>query len=307
MPPHTVDSPTPSTPGSAPRNASSASSQPRSSVQQASKQCGVHPDTCVIAIASGKGGVGKTTTAVNLGFALSDKGFKVGILDADLFGPSIPLLVSRTEPIEHPRATDVVVPPTFAGVKVISIAMFQKKQSPNVWRGPMAGSMVKQFFTNVQWGELDYLLIDYPPGTSDIQLTLSQVARLTGAVLVTTPQDVALLDVEKAMAMLAMTKVPIIGIIETMSHFICSNCQTQHYLFLSGGGEKLAKKYDVPMLAQIPMESRIALTSDRGLPLVRRFPQADGAVAYVKAAESIISKTSKATEANDDNFHLRWK
>lgn len=299
---NTADSSTPSTPrADNPAQSSQAKHQRTPSGQPST---GVHRDTRVIAIASGKGGVGKTTTAVNLAFALADKGHKVGILDADLFGPSIPLLVSRTEPIEHPQQASVVTPPTFAGVKVISIAMFQKKQSPNVWRGPMAGSMVKQFFTNVQWGKLDYLLIDYPPGTSDIQLTLSQIANIAGAVLVTTPQDVALLDVEKAMAMFALTKVPIIGIIETMSHFVCSNCQAEHYLFLSGGGEKLAKKYNVPLLAQIPMESRIALTSDRGLPLVRRYPQAKGSIAYTQAADSIIAKVGSTAE--DESFRLQW-
>ena len=267
---------------------------------------GVQAGTSVLAIASGKGGVGKSTTAVNLAFALADKGRKVGVLDADVTSPSVPMLVSRVEPLEHPKDSTAVYPPVFAGVKVISIAMFQRQQRANVWRGPMAGSMVKQLLNSIHWGELDYLLLDYPPGTSDIQLTLSQSTIITGAIMVTTPQDVALQDVEKAMAMFAMTKVPVLGIIETMSSFVCSNCQEEHYLFLQGGGNKLATKHNLPLLAQIPLEANIALTTDRGIPIVRQFPKAKGSVAYRKATDQLEALVA-IKQTNKGGYHFTWQ
>jgi len=264
----------------------------------------------VVAIASGKGGVGKSTTAVNIAYALADKGLAVGLLDADIFGPSIPLMTARVEPVIYPKhSTNPVQPPQLGGVKVISIAMFQTRQQANILRGPMAAAVIRQFLGQVAWGKLDYLIIDYPPGTSDIQLTLSQAVALSGAVLVTTPQDVALRDVEKALSLFATTSVPVLGIVETMSSFICDGCQKEHHVFLSAGGEKLARKANVPLLGEIPLETNVVLTSDRGIPMVRQFPNSMSAVAYRKTVDQIEAQLTEVTAADDKmpNFHLVWQ
>lgn len=261
----------------------------------------------IVAIASGKGGVGKSTTAVNIAYALAEKGLAVGLLDADIFGPSIPRMTARIEPVDYQQQQGTsIVPPSFGGVKIISIAMFQTKDRPNILRGPMAGAVIKQFLSEIQWGKLDYLIIDYPPGTSDIQLTLSQVAKIDGAVLVTTPQDVAINDVEKAMSLFKTTRVAILGIIETMSYFICDSCQHRHHPLLSGGGEKLAKQANVPLLAQIPQETSVALTSDRGIPIVLQYQNSQSSIEYRKAVDQIEIKL--ADGKNDGyGFHLVWR
>lgn len=263
----------------------------------------------VVAIASGKGGVGKSTTAVNIAYALADKGLAVGLLDADIFGPSIPLMTARVEPVVYPKnSTNPVQPPQLGGVKVISIAMFQTRQRANILRGPMAAAVIRQFLGQVEWGKLDYLIIDYPPGTSDIQLTLSQAVSLSGAVLITTPQDVALRDVEKALSLFATTSVPVLGIVETMSRFICDGCQKEHHVFLSAGGEKLARKAKVPLLGEIPLETNVVLTSDRGIPIVRQYPNSMSAVAYRKAVDQIEAQlTTVAAGDTLPNFHLVWQ
>ncbi len=264
----------------------------------------------VIAIASGKGGVGKSTTAVNIAYALADKGLAVGLLDADIFGPSIPLLTARVEPVVYPRDNSHPVrPPELGGVKVISVAMFQTRQKANILRGPMAAAVIKQFLEQVAWGRLDYLIVDYPPGTSDIQLTLSQAVAFSGAVLITTPQDVALRDVEKALGLFATTNVPVLGIIETMSSFVCDGCQKEHHVFLSAGGEKLARKANVPLLGKIPLATNVALTSDRGIPIVLQYPNATSAIAYRKAVEQIEAQLAAAVAADDKmhSFHLVWQ
>ena len=264
----------------------------------------------VVAIASGKGGVGKSTTAVNVAYTLADKGLAVGLLDADIFGPSIPMMTARVEPVVYPKnSTSPVQPPQLGGVKVISIAMFQTRQKSNILRGPMAAAVIKQFLGQVEWGKLDYLIIDYPPGTSDIQLTLSQAVAISGAVLVTTPQDVALLDVEKALGLFATTRVPVLGIVETMSSFICDGCQKEHHIFLSTGGEKLALKANVPLLGKIPLETNVVLTSDRGIPIVRQYPNSMSAIAYRKAVDQIEVQLTTVTTANAtmQNFHLVWQ
>ncbi len=264
----------------------------------------------VIAIASGKGGVGKSTTAVNIAYALADKGLAVGLLDADIFGPSIPVMTARVEPVVYPKgSSSPVQPPQLGGVKVISIAMFQTRQKTNIWRGPMAAAVIRQFLGQVAWGKLDYLIIDYPPGTSDIQLTLSQAVKLSGAVLVTTPQDVALRDVEKALGLFTTTRVPVLGIVETMSSFICDGCQKEHHIFLSAGGEKLARKANVPLLGKIPLETNVVLTSDRGIPMVRQYPNSMSASAYRKTADQIEAQLTTVSAAGDtvQGFHLVWQ
>ena len=264
----------------------------------------------IVAIASGKGGVGKSTTAVNIAYTLANKGLAVGLLDADIFGPSIPQMTARVEPVAYPKTnTNPVQPPTLGGVKVISIAMFQTQQKANILRGPMAAAVIRQFLGQVEWGKLDYLIIDYPPGTSDIQLTLSQAVTLSGAVLVTTPQDVALRDVEKALGLFATTNVPVLGVVETMSSFICDGCQKEHHIFLSAGGEKLAKKANVPLLGKIPLEANVVLTSDRGIPIVSQYPNSMSAIAYYKTAEQLEVQLATVTTAQDkvQNFHLVWQ
>ena len=262
----------------------------------------------IVAVASGKGGVGKSTTAVNVAYTLAEKGLAVGLLDADIFGPSIPRMTARIEPVDYQQQQGTtVVPPSIGGVKVISIAMFQTKDRPNILRGPMAGAVIKQFLSQIQWGKLDYLIIDYPPGTSDVQLTLSQVAKISGAIIVTTPQDVAINDVEKAIAMFKTTRVAILGIIETMSYFICEACQHRHHPLLSGGGEKLAKQAKVPLLAQIPQEASVALTSDRGIPIVLQYSKSQSSIEYRKAVNQIEIQLAENKTPNNDDFGFVWR
>ena len=173
----------------------------------------------------------------------------------------------------------------------------------------MAAAVIKQFLGQVAWGKLDYLIIDYPPGTSDIQLTLSQAVAISGAVLVTTPQEVALRDVEKALGLFATTNVPVLGIVETMSSFICDGCQKEHHIFLSAGGEKLASKANVPLLGKIPLAANVALTSDRGIPIVLQYPNSLSAIAYRKAVDQIEAQLTTAATADDKmhDFHLVWQ
>lgn len=262
----------------------------------------------LIAVASGKGGVGKSTTAVSLAWALASKGSSVGILDADVYGPSIPLMTAAPNPVG--QRDGLIVPPQVDGIKIISIGMFASGSKAAMLRGPMAGTVIKQFLTQVAWGELDYLVIDYPPGTGDIQLTLSQVAPITGAVIVTTPQEVALIDVRKAVAMFNTLKVPVIGVIETMSYFVCDGCAKRHYIFRQGGGEKLAREVGVPLLGQIPMLAEMAESCDSGRPLVASRPDTPVSAAYAEAAGKLAAQVSilHATEAGAlTNFSIVWK
>ena len=290
------------------KNDDSANRQALQSKRPASTRSpavGISPTTKVVAVASGKGGVGKSTTAVNLAFSLAKLGFKVGLLDADILCPSIPVMIARVKSHLDSRSQEEIVPPVFEGVKVVSVAMFQRSSTQaNIWRGPMAASMVKQFISRVSWGELDYLLIDYPPGTSDIQLTLSQVATISAALIVTTPQDISLADVEKTISMFNTTRVPVAGVIENMSYFLCSSCSEKHHLFLHGGGEKLAHKYDIPLLACIPLESAVALTADRGVPIVNQYPDSHSAMAYNEVSLK-IQDLIKTDDCYDFNFV--WK
>lgn len=263
----------------------------------------------IIAVASGKGGVGKSTTAVNLAFALARTGAKVGILDADVYGPSIPKMVKITKPASMAGET-TMVPPEADGVKVISSAMFATGERAQILRGPMAGNVAKQFLTQVQWGELDYLVIDYPPGTGDIQLTISQTAPITGAVLVTTPQEVALIDVRKAIDMFKTLKVPVLGVIETMSYFVCDGCDKRHHIFREGGGQRLATEYGVAFLGGIPLDPTVAVGSDEGKPQVVAQPHTLSAKAYTEASGTLARQVSILNARNDgalEQFTLTWK
>lgn len=221
----------------------------------------------IIAVASGKGGVGKSSTTLQLAMALKDTGASVGILDADVYGPSMVLMTGCAATASSRKAEsgeDLVVPVDFEGISVISTAMFASASQATILRGPMASSIIKQYLTQVDWGELDYLLIDFPPGTGDIQLTLAQCAEITGGVVVSTPQEVALIDARKAVAMFETLKVPVIGVVENQSYFICDGCDKKHFIYGSSGGRKIARQYGVPLLGQVPFYPKITELLDRG-------------------------------------------
>ena len=223
-----------------------------------------------IAVASGKGGVGKSTVAVNLAVALAMDGAKVGLVDADVYGPSIPLMFGIHE---RPKLLENKLQPLERyGVKVMSIGFLVDPMDAVIWRGPMASGAVKQFMSDVQWGELDYLIFDLPPGTGDIQLTLVQTIPLTGAVIVTTPQDVALADAKKGLVMFNKVNVPILGIVENMSYFICSHCGQQENIFDNGGGKRTAEELHVPFLGEIPIDTKVRMGGDKGNPIVHGEP-----------------------------------
>ncbi len=262
----------------------------------------------IIAVASGKGGVGKSTTSVNLAYALAARGSKVGLLDADVYGPSIPLMTKPESPSQS--NSNLINPPLAGGVKIMSIGLFAGGEKATIVRGPMASGVIKQFLTQVNWGELDYLIIDYPPGTGDIQLTISQTAPITGAVVVTTPQDVALIDVRKAIAMFDTMKVPVLGVVETMSHFICDGCDKKHYIFKSGGGLKVAKEFGLNFLGEIPLEPQVAITSDKGIPSVKADSTTPASRAYIEVAGAVASQVSIIHEAYKDalnHFIVEWQ
>jgi ATP-binding protein involved in chromosome partitioning len=228
----------------------------------------------IIAVASGKGGVGKSTVTTNLAVALAQAGAKVGLIDADIYGPSIPTMFNCEfeQPIvKQVNGKNIIIPIEQYGVKLISIGFLTPPDSAVVWRGPMASSALKQFFSDAEWGELDYLLIDLPPGTSDIHLTLVQTVPVTGAVIVTTPQKVALADANKGLSMFRQPQinVPILGIIENMAYFTPEELpDNKYYIFGKDGGKKLSEKYDVPLLGQIPLVQGIRESGDSGLPAV---------------------------------------
>ena len=232
-----------------------------------------------IAVASGKGGVGKSTVAVNLAVALAKDGAKVGLIDADIYGPSIPLMLGVTEKpdIIQDEGKARLIPLDAYGLKMISIGLLVDDNAPLIWRGPMASGAIKQFMTDVAWGELDYLVFDMPPGTGDIQLTLVQTIPLTGAVIVTTPQEVSLIDARKALKMFERVKVPVIGLIENMSYFIAPDTKKKYDIFGSGGGEKVSKEINVPFLGGIPINPQIREGGDKGIPIVFDIPDSNEA------------------------------
>lgn len=260
----------------------------------------------VLAIASGKGGVGKSTVTVNLACALAKQGARVGLLDADIYGPSQSMMLGVDEDPEM-DSQKRVYPPVARGIKVISMAMFADEAV--VWRGPMASQMVQNFVRQVEWGELDYLLIDMPPGTGDIQLTLTQTAPITGAVIVTTPQDVALLDAKKGLRMFEKVSVPVLGVIENMSFFICDQCGKQHDIFKSDGGKRISRSTGVPFLGQIPIEPRIAKGGDSGEPIVHMAADSASAQAFTAIAGRLAAELSVLNSRDSAaliDFKLEW-
>ena len=255
-----------------------------------------------IAIASGKGGVGKSTVTVNLAIALALAGAKVGLLDADVYGPSMPLMLDlqgqqpqvRTIPSAVPgeRGGQQLIPLEAHGIKVMSIGFLTDPDKAVIWRGPMASQLINQFINDVDWGDLDYLLIDMPPGTGDIHLTLTQRLPLSGAVIVTTPQDVALADAVKGLQMFQEVQVPILGIIENMSYFICPGCGERTAIFGEGGGESIAERYNVPLVGQIPLARTIREAGDSGQPIVIADAHSPQAAAFRQSAQAIASRLS---------------
>lgn len=248
----------------------------------------------IIAVASGKGGVGKSTVAANLAVALSKTGAKVGLIDADIYGPSIPTMFnceSEQPHVKQVSGRNIIIPIEQYGVKLMSIGFLAPPDSAVVWRGPMASSALKQFFGDADWGELDYLLIDLPPGTSDIHLTLVQTVPVTGAVIVTTPQKVALADAMKGLAMFKQPQinVPVLGIIENMAYFTPEELpDNKYYIFGKDGGKSLSEKYDVPLLGQIPLVQGIRESGDSGLPAVLK--EGPAASAFQELAENLARK-----------------
>src|SRR6201993_584249 len=220
----------------------------------------------LVAIASGKGGVGKTTVAVNLALALVKLGHKVGLLDADVYGPNVPIMLGTTQ---EPLATmdKRIVPVEVAGLKMISMGLLNPGDKPMIWRGPMLHSVITQFLRSVQWGELDHLIVDLPPGTGDVQLSLIQNVPLTGAVLVTTPSTVALADVRKAIEMFRQVNVEVLGVVENMSYFACPHCQNRVDVFGHGEGRRIAEAYGVPLLGEIEIDPGIRVGGDTGKPV----------------------------------------
>jgi ATP-binding protein involved in chromosome partitioning len=256
----------------------------------------------VIAVASGKGGVGKSTTSVNVALALAETGAKVGLMDGDVYGPNIPLMMGiRGKPQLHSE-DGKIVPARSYGLKLMSIGFFTDDDNPVIWRGPMVHGAIQQFLRDIDWGDLDYLVIDLPPGTGDAPLSLSQLIPLSGVVIVTTPQDVALQDVAKGMAMFQRLEVPVIGVVENMSYFICPTCSDRHEIFGSGGGERIARHFGVPFLGKVPLRPRVREGGDQGRPSVITDPQAPESEAFRAVAGAIAQQVSILAYANQGAF-----
>jgi len=252
----------------------------------------------IVAVASGKGGVGKSTTTVNVALAMAKAGFKVGVLDADIYGPSQGLMLGIAEG-SHPETMDEkwFVPIQAHGVSVMSMAFLVDANTPMVWRGPMAAGALQQMLLQTAWGELDYLFVDMPPGTGDIQLTLCQKAQVSGAIIVTTPQDLALLDARKGIEMFNKVKVPVLGIVENMSTHVCSQCNHEEAIFGAGGGAALAQEYGTELLASLPLSMAIRMLVDSGTPTVVAEPESAAANTYVQLAYSLVGKLDGTSQS----------
>jgi len=270
----------------------------RPHVSQVQKGLTPHPRIRnVVAVGSGKGGVGKSTTSVNLAVALQQLGARVGLLDADIYGPSVPAMMGLSGRPESPDNKSIEPPRAF-GVDTMSIGYLIDDETPMIWRGPMATSAMTQFFNDTLWDDLDVLLIDLPPGTGDIQLTLTQKIPLAGAVIVTTPQDIATLDARKALKMFEKVEVPVLGIVENMAVHTCSNCGHVEHLFGAGGGEKMAAQYGVPLLGALPLQIDIREQGDAGTPITAAQPDSTAAQAYRVAATRLLEELAKRPRAS---------
>ena len=253
----------------------------------------------IIAIGSGKGGVGKSTTAVNLALALAAEGARVGVLDADVYGPSIPTMLGLSGKPDSPDGKSIL-PMQAHGIEAMSIGLLVDQDTPMIWRGPMATSALTQLLNDTLWGGdegLDYLLVDLPPGTGDIQLTLAQKIPVAGAVIVTTPQDVATLDARKALRMFEKVEVAVLGLVENMAQHVCSNCGHVEHLFGEGGGQRMAAQYGVPLLGSLPLEIGIRAQGDAGVPIVAAMPASPAATAYRATARRLVEELEKRPRA----------
>ena len=244
------------------------------------------PATHIIAVASGKGGVGKSTTAINIALSLSKLNYKVGILDADIYGPSLPKLTGKSNGKK-------IIPHNAFGLQAMSIGYLVPEDAATIWRGPMVMSAIEQLLRDVDWQDLEILIIDMPPGTGDAQLTLSQRVKLAGAIIVSTPQDLSLIDARKGLNMFKKVNVPILGIIENMSYFVCSNCEKKHPIFGNGGAKIEAEKLGVPFLDEIPLDIKLRTTSDEGKPIVEEDPDHIISQKYLNIGSRIIETILK--------------
>lgn len=259
-----------------------------------------------IAVASGKGGVGKSTVAVNLAVALAKDGARVGLIDADIYGPSIPLMLGIRE---QPKVVKTekgmhLVPLQAFNLKVISIGLLVDDQAPIIWRGPMASGAIKQFMSDVEWGKLDYLVFDLPPGTGDIQLTLVQTIPLTGAVIVTTPQEVSLVDARKALKMFERVNVPVLGVIENMSYFIAPDTGNRYDIFGTGGGEKVSAELKLPFLGGIPIDPRIREGGDKGKPIVYDIPDSNESNIILNISRNLIEQVNIRNQTSSGKVEI---
>ncbi len=244
----------------------------------------------ILVVGSGKGGVGKSTVAANLAISLANMGARVGLMDGDIYGPNIPLMLGITE--QPTVYQERVLPVVKHGLKVISMGFFNRGDTPVIWRGPMLHSAIQQFLKQVNWGELDYLLVDLPPGTGDVQLTLVQSVPLTGAVVVSTPQDVALQDARKAIMMFKQMKVEVLGIVENMSYFLCPHCHQRSDVFSHGGAKKASEKFEVPFLGEIPLDVAIREGGDSGSPITVMQPDSELSKIFARVAEQLAAQIS---------------
>ena len=249
----------------------------------------------IIAVGAGKGGVGKTTVAVNLAIALAKSGSRVGVIDGDVYGPNVPIMLGVGKAQLMADEQQKIIPPEQYGIKVVSMGFLAADDSAIIWRGPMLHSVIRQFFQDVRWGDLDYLVIDMPPGTGDVALSLSQTVPVAGAIVVTTPQQVSLSDTKRAIRMYQKLNIRVLGLIENMSYFVCPNCQHESDIFGRGGGEETAAEIDVPFLGRIPIYEPIRVGSDTGQPIVVTEPDSPAAQAFVHVAEQTAAQVSIAS------------
>lgn len=289
-------------PGSKPAASAKQAPQPRVPQRGAEEQVPAKPGVPgiqhIIAVASGKGGVGKSTTTANLALGMAANGLKVGVLDADIYGPSVPRLFNVSG---RPEALSgrMLKPLEGYGVKVMSMGFMVEEETPMIWRGPMVISALTQMLREVAWGELDVLVVDMPPGTGDAQLTMAQQVPLAGAVIVSTPQDLALIDARKGLAMFKKVDVPVLGIVENMSYFLCPDCGSRHDIFGHGGARADAERLNVPFLGEVPLAMKIRETSDAGTPIVVSDPEGPAAKIYKDIAAKVISGIEAGSDGAD--------
>ena len=251
----------------------------------------------IIAVAAGKGGVGKSTVATNLALALRQWGATVGLLDADVYGPSVPTMLGEPDVPAGNKVGNKIVPAVHWGIKVMSVGFFIEKDGAVVWRGPMVHKLLQQFLEDVEWGELDYLVVDLPPGTGDAQLSLSQLIPITGAVMVTTPQEVALIDVVKAVSMFKKVEIPILGVVENMSYYVCPACGHHDEIFSRGGGRKLAETLGTTFLGEIPIDAKVRYGGDSGRPVVVGAPESEHAKLFMEIAARVATRIAVVTHS----------